>query len=174
LGDNSKVSVDDDTQLGLTVEYMLNSNWGVEVLAATPFSHTASAKGGTLSTLTDDVADVKQLPPTVSAVYHFNNGEELQPYVGVGINYTVFFSEDLSSDTVAVLGDGNVELDDSWGLALQIGVDYHLNERWLVNASVRWIDIDTEATIKLDSGSRVDVDVDIDPMVYSVMVGYKF
>lgn len=173
LGNNSELSVDNDTQLGLTAEYMVTSNWGVEVLAATPFSHTASAEG-TLATLMDDVADVKHLPPTVSAVYHFDTEGDLDPYVGVGINYTVFFSEDLSNEAEAVLGGGDVELDSSWGLAFQVGVDYQIDEKWLVNASVRWIDIDTEATINLDSGAKVQADIDIDPVVYSVMVGYKF
>ena len=178
LGGDSELTLDNDTQLGLTVEYMLNNNWGIEVLAATPFSHTASTKG-TLKAAIKDVADTKHLPPTVSAVYHFDTQGDLDPYVGIGINYTVFFSEDLDSQADAVLGTlgltgGDVELDDSWGLAFQVGVDYQIDEKWLVNASVRWIDIDTEAEIKFDNGAKIDADVDIDPIVYSVMVGYKF
>jgi len=57
---------------------------------------------------------------------------------------------------------------------LQAGFDYHLNDQWLVNASVRWIDIDTEAEIKFDNGAKINADVDIDPYVYTVSVGYKF
>lgn len=171
-----ELGLDSDTQLGLTIEYMLDSNWGVELLAATPFEHTATTTGA-LNGL--DIADIKHLPPTLSAVYHFNNGSAFQPYVGAGLNYTIFFSEDTTNAadaTFATLGltGGNVELDDSLGLALQVGFDYQLNEKWLVNASVRWIDIDTEATIKFDNGSKISSDVDVDPMVYSVMIGYKF
>ena len=171
-----ELGVDSDTQLGLTVEYMLTNNWGIELLAATPFQHTASATE-TLAGL--DVADIKHLPPTLMAVYHFNSGKKFQPYLGAGINYTIFFSEDTTSEadaTFATLGltGGDVELDDSWGLSVQAGFDYHLNDKWLVNASVRWIDIDTEAEIKFDNGAKIKADVDIDPYVYTVSVGYKF
>ena len=55
-----------------------------------------------------------------------------------------------------------------------MGFDYHLNEDWLVNASVRWIDIDSTATIKFDNGSEIESDVEIDPYVYTLSVGYKF
>lgn len=175
---NGRVGLDNNTQLGLTVEYMLNQNWGIELLAATPFSHTASVTDGeALENL--NVADVKHLPPTLSAVYHFNLDNKFQPYVGVGLNYTTFFEEDLTSAADAAfsslgLTGGDVKLDDSWGVAVQLGADYHLNERWLLNASVRWIDIDTTAKIKFDNGSVIKSDIDIDPYVYTLSVGYKF
>lgn len=175
---NGRLGLDNDTQLGLTVEYMINQNWGIELLAATPFSHTAGVTDAeALQGL--DVADIKHLPPTLSAVYHFNLDSKFQPYVGAGINYTVFFEEDLTSQADAAfaslgLTGGDVELDDSWGIALQVGADYHLNERWLLNASVRWIDIDTTAKIKFDNGSVIKSDVDVDPYVYTLSVGYKF
>lgn len=175
---NGRVGLDNDTQLGLTVEYMINQNWGIELLAATPFSHTASVTDGeALQGL--NVADVKHLPPTLSAVYHFNMDSKFQPYVGVGINYTVFFDEDLTSRADATfasvgLTGGDIELDSSWGVALQIGADYHLNDRWLLNASVRWVDIETTAKIKFDNGSVIKSDIDVDPYVYTLSVGYKF
>ena len=172
----STLSVDDNTQLGLTVEYMLSKNLGIEVLAATPFEHTASGEGE-LAGL--DIADVKHLPPTVSAVYHFYPTEGFRPYVGAGINYTIFFDEDLTSEGDATLSSlsltgGDVELDDSWGLSIQAGFDYDINSQWMINASVRWIDIDTEAEISFDGGSKITADIEIDPLVYTVSVGYKF
>ena len=170
------LDVDDNEQIGLTFEYMLDANWGIEVLASTPFSHTASATG-TLSGL--DVADIKHLPPTVSAVYHFNAGEQFRPYIGAGINYTLFFDEDTTSaadDTFATLGltGGDVELEDSWGLALQVGADYKLGDNWWLNGSIRWIDISTTADFTFDNGSKVSGDVEIDPFVYSIKLGYAF
>lgn len=171
-----KLDVDDNLQIGLTFEYMLDANWGLEVLASTPFNHTASATGA-LAGL--DVADIKHLPPTLSAVYHFNANEKFRPYVGVGINYTLFFDEDTTSaadNTFATLGltGGDVELDDSWGLALQVGADYKVHDNWWLNASVRWIDISTTAEVTFDDGSKVSGDVDIDPFVYSIKLGYEF
>ncbi|MFK8048792.1 MAG: OmpW family protein [Halioglobus sp.] len=170
------LSVDNNTQLGLTFEYMLTDNWGIEVLAATPFEHTASGTD-TLSGL--DVADIKHLPPTVSAIYHFNAGSAFRPYVGAGINYTIFFDEDLTSEAESAfeglgLTGGDVELDDSWGLALQVGADYNISGNWWLNASVRWIDISTTAEVSFDGGTEVSSDVDIDPFVYSIKIAYAF
>jgi outer membrane protein len=172
----AELDVDDDTQLSLTIEYMFTPNWGVEVLGATPFKHTAKGTD-TLSGL--DVAHVKHLPPTVSAVYHFNEGSALRPYVGAGINYTVFFSENLTGEADAAfeslgLTGGNLDLDDSWGVALQVGADYNITGNWWMNASVRWIDISTSAEITFDDGTQVSSDLDLDPFVYSIMVGYHF
>jgi outer membrane protein len=174
-GGTSKLKVDDDTQLGLTYNYMLSNKLGIEVLAATPFEHTASGTGE-LAGL--DIADIKHLPPTVSTVYYFDSDSKFNPYLGAGFNYTVFFDEDLTSaadTTLSGLGltNGDVELDDSWGLAFQAGFDYQLNEKWFFNASVRWIDIDTEAKIKFDGGNEITADVEIDPFVYTLSVGYK-
>ncbi|MOA51881.1 Outer membrane protein W precursor [compost metagenome] len=104
--------------------------------------------------------------------YPLASQSAFQPYVGLGVNYTMFFQEDLSSYHSG-LGFSNLELDDSIGLAAQIGADYMLTDRVMLNAQVRWIDIDTEATADLGP-NKVKVDVDIDPMVYMVGLGYKF
>jgi outer membrane protein len=172
----AELKVDDNTQLGLTVEYMFTPNWGLEVLAATPFEHTASGTGS-INGL--NVADIKHLPPTVSAVYHFNEGSAFRPYVGAGINYTIFFSENLTNQADAAfaglgLTGGDVNLDDSWGVALQVGADYNISGNWWLNGSVRWIDIGTTAEVTFDNGTQVSTDIDIDPFVYSIMLGYHF
>lgn len=175
-GQHSSVGINSDTQLGVTVEYMLSENWGVELLAAIPFEHTASG-GGAIQGL--DIADFKHLPPTVSAVYHFSPLGAFQLYAGAGVNYTFIYDEELTAEadaTFASLGlnNGKMKLDDSIGLAFQVGADYHVDEHWLVNASVRWIDIDTEAKIQFSSGDTLTTDVEVDPMVYTLSVGYKF
>jgi outer membrane protein len=184
LGADSGVDVDDNTQLGLTITYMLDNNWGVELLAATPFSHEATGEGSFLNTRgVGSVAETKHLPPTLSAVYHFNTGGPITPYVGLGINYTIFFSEEGGANLEAGAGDLKVDIDDSWGLAAQLGVDFDLGDNLLLNASVRYIDIDTEATLTVQDGSnglglpagtKINADFNIDPMVYSIMIGYKF
>lgn len=160
--------VNDDTQLGLNFVYFYTPKWAVEVLAATPFEHDIKLSNGT------KFADAKQLPPTVSVLYYFNNSQSaFQPYAGVGVNYTTFFEEKLTDDAKSSLNANSLKLDDSWGLAAQVGFDYQLNERWMVNASVRYIDIDTTAHFDLGSTDS-KVDVDIDPWVSSLMIGYRF
>lgn len=183
LGDvaGSKATLDSNTQLGLNFAYMLTDKVGIELLAATPFSHEVGVKGVSAFTnipgLDGKLADIKHLPPTLSVVYYpLSGASAFQPYVGAGINYTTFFQEDLSSARKAQ-GFSSLELDDSFGLALQVGADYMLNDKWMVNAQVRYIDIDTEATVKGPTAlgvQKTKVDVDVDPFVYMVGLGYKF
>jgi len=183
----TSLSVDDNTQLGLNFVYFFDSNWAIELLAATPFSHDVvlhDPNGATLATYGADLngadlANVKHLPPTLSALYYFDTGTEFKPYVGVGINYTIFFDEQFTSTPDAV-GFNDLDLDSSFGYALQVGADYELDDNWSINASVRYIDISSDVSFDLadptNSGlsGKGSAKVDIDPMVYSIMLGYKF
>lgn len=168
----TKATLDSDTQLGLTGTYMLTDHVGIELLAATPFQHQVSIKGMPLG-LDGKLADVKHLPPTLSVQYYpLDASSQIQPYVGAGLNYTMFFDEELTGQRKDQ-GFSNLELDDSWGLALQAGVDFMLTDNVLLNAAVWYIDIDTTATADSVFG-KVKVDVDVDPWVYMVGLGYKF
>lgn len=162
-------TLDSDTQLGLNFAYMLTDQLGVELLAATPFSHDIGTKGlGGLK-----LGSVKHLPPTLSLVYYpLDSKSAFQPYVGAGINYTWFFDDKLSSEAEGA-GFRGLDLKDSWGWAAQIGADYMLTDNLMLNAQVRYIDIETTGTTYLN-GDKVKVDVDVDPFVYMVGLGYKF
>jgi len=167
-----EATLDSDTQLGLTFSYMLTDHVGVELVAATPFQHQVGVKG--LGALDGKLADVKHLPPTVLLQYYpMAPSSAFQPYVGAGLNYTVFFDEDLTSARKDA-GFSNLELDDSFGLAAEAGFDYMLTDKLLLNASVWYMDINTQATTDLAGAGKVKVDVDVDPWVYMVGVGYKF
>lgn len=169
-------SVDSDTQLGLNFVYFATDNIAVELLAATPFKHDLKVHSGDT---TLDLGETTQLPPTLSALYYFNNpNNNFQAYVGAGINYTVFFEEDFDSSMqgdTSPLNLTNLKVKNSWGLSAQIGADYHLDDKWLVNAAIRYIDIDTTATFKaIDGTVPGKVDISVDPLVYMVSVGYTF
>lgn len=166
LSSDARVDVDNDTQLGLTLSYMLTDQLGLGVLAATPFSHDIKGDGD-LAGL-GKLAETKQLPPTITLQYFpMPSGSKLQPYVGAGVNYTVFFDE----QTAGALAGTDIKLDDSFGLAAEVGLDYMITENIGVNAAVWWIDIDTEAKIEAVNQT---VDVEIDPLVYMVGLSYKF
>ncbi|HRL93028.1 MAG TPA: OmpW family outer membrane protein [Pseudomonas sp.] len=170
----SKATLDSDTQLGLNFAYMVTDHVGIELLAATPFSHSVGVKGVAPS-LDGSLGDIKHLPPTLSAVYYpLETGSAFQPYVGLGLNYTWFFDTELTSSAEG-RGFSGLDLEDSWGLAYQVGADYMLTDNIMLNAQVRYIDIDTTGTTYLGGGTvKVDVDVDVDPFVYMVGLGYKF
>ena len=173
------VNVGSDTQLGLTFAYMLQGHRGLELLAAPPFTHEVKMKNSELGApLNGKLADVSHLPPTLSLQYYpMDPASKFQPYAGIGVNYTVFFDEDLSSHYEA-LGFSNLDLESSWGVAGQLGMDYLVTDNILLNAAVWYIDIDTKATMDgpsaLAPGLKTSVDVNIDPWVYMVGVGYKF
>ncbi|MDD1967835.1 outer membrane beta-barrel protein [Pseudomonas putida] len=172
----TKATADNSTQLGLTFAYMLSDHLGLELLAATPFSHTIGVKGLGPG-LDGKLADVKQLPPTLSLQYYpMDSSSKFQPYAGIGLNYTKFFNNDLTGERKQQ-GFSNLKLKDSVGLAGQIGMDYMLTDRVMLNASIWYIDIDTKATVDGPSAlsvGKTKVDVDIDPWVYMVGLGYKF
>ena len=172
------IDVDSGTTLTFNGTYFFTPNWGLEVLAALPFNHDINIQG------IGKIAETDHLPPTVSLQYHFLPDSAFQPYVGLGLNYTLFFSEDVNQtliDTVEALNPGlevtgaDLDLDGSFGLAAQVGADYMLNENWVLNFDVRWIDIDTDAELTVDPVGTLDLGtVEIDPWVYGINIGYKF
>jgi len=185
--DNVVLEVDDGTSLGLTVTYMMTNNWAIELLAAVPFSHDIKLKatftdllppGGSF-TDSAKIGDTKHLPPTISLQYHFMPDGTFNPYIGVGFNTTMFSSESLTSDArelFAALGltNAKLQLDTSTGVAAQVGIDWYFSDKWFANVDVRYIDIGTDAKIKADEGTLPLGTVNIDPMVYSLMLGYRF
>jgi outer membrane protein len=155
-----KVEADSATSLAINFTYMMSDNLGVELLASLPFKHD----------LTHDslgkVGEAKQLPPTLLLVYNFAPQSGVRPYAGIGLNYTTFFSE----KTTGALAGTSLKLDDSFGLAVEAGVDVDINKDWFFNASLWRMDIDTEA----DSSLLGKFDVAIDPWAVIVGVGKRF
>jgi outer membrane protein len=154
-------SVDSGTAVVFNGTYFFTPNLGFEILAATPFSHDIKlAADGT------KVGETKHLPPTFSLQYHFDTAGAFRPYVGAGLNYTLFFDE----DTTGPLAGSSLKLDDSVGLAAQLGADFDISDTMFLNFDLRWIDINTDAEL---DGSPLE-EVEIDPLVYSLTLGWKF
>jgi outer membrane protein len=153
------VDVGSNAGLTFTAERMMTTNWGIEVLAALPFEHDVKLNGVKAAT-------VKHLPPTFSLQYHFMPENTFSPFVGVGINYTTFFDE----KTTGPLTGAKLNLSDTWGPAAHAGVDFRLNDRWLLTVDARWMKIDPDASV---NGAKLGT-VHIDPLVYGFAVGYRF
>ena len=175
------VGVNTNTQLGLTFDYALDSNWVIELVAATPFSHDITGTGSLAGV---KIGDTKHLPPTLLAQYHFDIGSDMfKPFVGVGANYTTFFDDQVSPEVknllvstgVASTNDSvDLALENSWGLALQAGVNVKVNNDWGVHFMVSKIDIDTTGDVRLNGNTIESVDVQIDPYVAMVGLRYTF
>lgn len=172
-----KATMSSDTQLGLNFAYMVTNHVGIELLAATPFEHDVKIKNTGLDAANGKLGTLKHLPPTLSVVYYpLDSKSAFQPYVGAGINYTWIYDEHVGSSAQG-RGFNNFKAENSWGWAAQVGMDYMINDKWMINGQVRYIDISTKATVEnsaLPAGTRAKVNVDVDPMVYMVGIGYKF
>ena len=186
------VKVASDTALGITGTYMLTPNIGIGLLASTPFQHDIEGDKSLRSF--GKLGETKHLPPTLTVQYFpMHSASRFQPYAGVGINYTNFFEEKTTNTLNAVIDsvsstsglapagtvDGSeLDLDDSVGVALELGADYMLSDNFGLNLAVWWTDIDTDATITALAGGtevgKITTDVEIDPFVYMAGFTYKF
>ncbi|AKS15288.1 OmpW family protein [Xanthomonas campestris] len=159
-GGTLDVDVGTDIRPTITAEYFIADNWGIEVLAALPFEHDINIRG------LGRVGSTKHLPPVVSLQYHFNSQGKVSPFVGAGINYTRFFS----TETSGALAGNDLDLDASWGLAAHAGLDVKISDRGALRVDMRWIDIDSDASL---NGNRIGT-VNIDPLVYGVAYVHRF
>lgn len=160
----------------LDITYFFNDNFAAElILGVTP--HDVKATGvtvpGALTDATIDLGDVWLLPPTLTLQYHFDTGTAFKPYVGAGVNATFFFNEDEGP-----VADG-IEYDPSFGGAIQAGFDYDLDGEpggWALNADIKKIWINTDVTVDFTTalGASVDAEVDINPTVFGLGLGYKY
>ena len=153
------VDVQDGTNFAFTLGYRFLDNVGVELLAALPFEHDINLNG-------QNLASTEHLPPTLTVQYYPLGGTAalVQPYVGVGVNYTRFSSEKLDIDGI------DLDLSSSWGAAGQVGVDVLIDDNWAINAAAWYIDIDTDASL---NGTEVGT-VEIDPWVIMGGISYRF
>jgi outer membrane protein len=143
----------------LDISYFVNDNIALElILGVTP--HDIKLGGaGTI------VEDVWLLPPTLTLQYHKAFGA-FKPYVGAGINYTAV----ISSNPTALIG--NIDhWDGSFGLALQAGFDYAINDNWSFNLDVKKLFLNMDVDV---GAARTPASVDLDPWLIGVGVGYRF
>ena len=141
------------------------SNLAAELILTVPQKHDVELGGV-------NIGSVKHLPPTLTLQYHFNPEGSVRPYAGIGLNYTRFSSVKLDAGTV--LG-GSVPLTmdrSSFGWAAQLGVDIRLAPQWFLNLDAKYVKIDSDIEVK---GAGVPVTkLDIDPLLLSVGLGYRF
>ena len=157
LSPTTTLGVDDDTGFSFDITAMLSQNWGAELFAAPAQNHTTTAITGRSVA---QYGEVEPLIETLTAQYHFNPLGRMRPYVGAGLGYAQFSGE----------RPAGLSLGSSWGPAAVAGIDLGVTQRFFVNLSARWVNV--ESKVKLN-GDRVG-DVALDPMIYSLNLGYRF
>lgn len=136
--------------------YFFNKNIAAELILATT-KHDVNIKDGA------DLGHVWLLPPTLNLQYHFY-ADDFKPYVGAGINYTIFYGVD-SGDI------DDLDYESTVGFSVQAGVDYNLNEKWFLNLDLKKLFLETDVT---PEGATESSKVGIDPLIVGLGVGMKF
>ena len=162
LSGYQRLEVDSNTIPEIDFSYYFTKNIAAELILATGTRHdvNAIANDGSVSKL----GSINLLPPTLTAQWHFNPDQTIDPYVGAGVSYIRAMDRNLNLSTTGITVDRNM-----FGPALQAGVDYNLKNKWLVNFDVKkiWFSTDVNTTSKID-------DLDVDPWVVSFGIGKKF
>jgi outer membrane protein len=141
--------------------YFFTDNIAAELIAATS-KHDIKAKGTSLGDV--DLGSVWALPPTLTAQYHFNPHGEVRPYVGAGIGYLFWHSEESGAVN-------DVNYDSNLIYALQAGMDIPVDEHWAVNFDVKKLFHNVDASV---NNGAIKADVDLDPWVFGIGLGYRF
>ncbi|MCK7609833.1 outer membrane beta-barrel protein [Acinetobacter portensis] len=157
--------VEADNELAFTpsVEYFFNDNFSAELLLATPINHDITVKGDVNAGV-----NIKHLPPTLTAKYHFKNSTGFTPYVGAGVTAFIPWDEETSGD----LASAKVKVKEDYGYAAQVGVNFQPADakNWGVFLDVRYADLSPEVTVN----KTTKFDLDIDPVIYTLGYSYKF
>ena len=168
---NSGLSIDNSFVPELDVSYYFTSNIATElVLGVTPHNINGT---GQLAGLY--VGKSWLLPPTLMAQYHFTDFGHFKPYVGLGVNYTIFFSQTPGyTPNNAGLSVTNLTVNNSFGGAAQIGFDYMIDSHWGFNMDVKKLLLRPTYNATVNNTIPVSGTANIDPWLIGAGITYRF
>ena len=149
------LSVNNKTIPEIDVSYFFTPNIAAELILTVPQKQTVYLGGTSIGTF-------KHLPPSLLLQYHFTGLTGYKPYIGAGLNYTRI------TDVNLALG-ATLE-NDSWGGALQVGMDIPLDKNWSMNFDVKKVYIRSDVFI----GAANQGTLKLDPLLVGVGLGYRF
>ena len=150
------LSVNNKTIPEVDISYFFNKNVAAELILTVPQKHDLSS-----SVLGGRIGSLKHLPPSLLLQYHFD-APGFKPYVGAGVNYTRFSNVNLPA---------GVDIDrNSFGGALQVGVDIPLSKNLYLNFDVKKVYIKTDVF----SGGVKAGTFKVDPVLVGVGLGWRF
>lgn len=165
---NGNTSLDTDFVPELDFTYFLTDNIAAELILATTI-HQASVVGSTLGNV--DLGTVRLLPPTLMLQYHMLPKGDISPYVGVGVNYTIFYDKSGGAGNKVVTVN-SIDYSNGFGYGFQVGVDLKIDDKWHLNADLKKIFLNTD--INLNNGAVKVNDADVDPWIIGLGLGYTF
>lgn len=156
-----------------TLTYYFSRNFAAELFCC--FAHANVYGDGTLKGALgqDKVADTWTFPPILTLQYHFDRMGPIKPYIGAGVQWIHYFSSD-SGLKGALAGFDSVKFRDSWGPALQAGVDIDLGRGWSMGFDAKYVWESTKLTWTDGAGNRITTRHDLDPLILTANLGYRF
>lgn len=114
------------------------------------------------------IGKIKALPPSLVLQYHFTDFGAFKPYVGLGVNYTLFSSRDN-----IYLGPTQLTTEQSSvGMVAQVGFDYMFTKSLGLNVDLKYIQMETDVTVKAN-GAKVGA-LGLSPWTPGIGLTYKF
>ena len=180
------LNVGNAATLGLGFVHDFNGHWSGELALGYPPRVRTDAMGVAWNAVGiapgTGITDVHLQSPTVFVNYHpFGVHHRIDPYVGLGVNYTRFTDTTALNSLQNAIGPTQIHLSDSWGAAAHVGLQYHFDRRWSLVGSIAVADVqsDLTSTTFLRGGSSVVVmqgktHINFHPIVYTVAIGYSF
>jgi len=168
----------------LDFTYFFAKNISAELILGTS-RHKISTVNSNLSAIDGSTAanvnlgKVWLLPPTLTLQYHIPTKTLLRPYVGAGVNYTIFYN----ASQGPVVKD--VKYDNKFAFATQAGVDIDISKRWFINVDVKKIFLNTNARVDASNLTpaanqslspvlqNINADVKIRPWIIGVGIGCR-
>jgi outer membrane protein len=154
------LSVNNKTFPEFDISYFFSPNFAAELVLTYPQKHDLRSNGANIGTL-------KHLPPTLLGQYHFTGLGGFRPYLGAGVNYTIFSDVQFNPAVVAALQPRIKK--HSVGLALQVGVDVPVGG-WLLNVDLKKVKLETDVY----AGANKAGTFKVDPVLFSVGLGKRF
>lgn len=148
----------------LDITYYFTDNIAAELILGTTYANINGS--GSISGL-GKVGKTWILPPTLTLQYHFTNFGAFKPYVGAGVNYTVFYNQDAGSVE-------RLKVKNAFGGALQIGFDYMIDEHWGVNFDVKKLFLEPKFDATLAGGVEVSGKAKLNPWLIGTGITYRF
>ncbi|MBH0236976.1 OmpW family protein [Methylobrevis sp. L22] len=159
----SGLSFSDTVIPELDISYYFTDNIAAELILGTTFANVYGE--GSIAGL-GRVGKTWLLPPSLTLQYHFTDFGAFKPYIGAGVNYTMFYSQSGAAAT-------SLDVKNSFGVVLQAGFDYMLDEHWGLNVDVKKVLLRPDFDVTV-GGAPLSGSAELDPWLIGTGITYRF
>jgi outer membrane protein len=142
------------------VSYFFTKNIAAELVLTWPQQVNINMGGA-------NAGKISALPPSLLAQYHFTDLGAFKPYVGAGVNYTIFGNR----QNFPALGNAYQVDQSSLGFVGQVGADYMFDKNWGLNVDLKYATMSTN--VSAVGGASIGK-LTLNPWMPAVGVTYKF